>query len=165
MRPHHYHIESMTKVQDISNRMFELYHGVHRLVNETMCQEGVSLARSKFLFFLQRLGPCRSTDIACALNYAPRTVTEAIDGLERDRLVTREPDPEDRRAKIVAITELGRSVLEAASAPKQLVINEIFSTLSDEEMDRFHDLVGKLCSKVQTMQAEREGADMKDAAE
>ena len=87
----------MKNTFDVADKLFELYHRIHRLVNESMTEEGVSLARSKFLFFLSKLGPCRSTDIAGALNFAPRTVTEAIDGLERDKLVTRKPDPGDRR--------------------------------------------------------------------
>ncbi len=125
----------MKKTFEVSDKLFELYHRVHRLVNESMTEEGVSLARSKFLFFLSKLGPCRSTDIACALNFAPRTVTEAIDGLERDRLVMRKPDPEDRRAKIVSITETGRAVLQAAEHPRKQLIEEIFSALDDEQLD------------------------------
>jgi DNA-binding MarR family transcriptional regulator len=144
MAPHNIHMKRMKSTFEVSDKLFELYHRVHRLINESMTEEGVSLARSKFLFFLSKLGPCRSTDIAGALNFAPRTVTEAIDGLERDKLVVRKPDPEDRRAKIVSITEVGRVVLEAAEHPRKQLIEEIFSALDDEQLDQMHEIVSRL---------------------
>ncbi|MFB2553822.1 MarR family winged helix-turn-helix transcriptional regulator [Ensifer soli] len=148
----------MKKTFDVSDKLFELYHRVHRLVNETMTEEGVSLARSKFLFFLSKLGPCRSTDIACALNFAPRTVTEAIDGLERDKLVVRRPDPEDRRAKIVSITEFGQSMLEAAENPKKQLIEEIFSALTDEQLDQMYEIVSRLVEKTDEIRRRKQDA-------
>ncbi len=154
----------MKKTFEVSDKLFELYHRVHRLVNESMTEEGVSLARSKFLFFLSKLGPCRSTDIACALNFAPRTVTEAIDGLERDRLVMRKPDPEDRRAKIVSITETGRAVLEAAEHPRKQLLEEIFSALDDEQLDQLYDIVSKLVEKTDEIRKRKEEAEEAEIA-
>lgn len=154
----------MKKTFEVSDKLFELYHRVHRLVNESMTEEGVSLARSKFLFFLSKLGPCRSTDIACALNFAPRTVTEAIDGLERDRLVMRKPDPEDRRAKIVSITETGLAVLQAAEHPRKQLIEEIFSALDDEQLDQLYDIVSKLVEKTDDIRKRKEEAEAAEIA-
>jgi len=165
MAPHNIHIKPMKSTFEVSDKLFELYHRVHRLINESMTEEGVSLARSKFLFFLSRLGPCRSTDIACALNFAPRTVTEAIDGLERDKLVVRKPDPEDRRAKIVSITDVGRIVLEAAEHPRKQLIEEIFSALNDEQLDQMHDIVSRLVAKADEIRKRKEDGGDEIAAE
>ena len=140
---------------EVSEKLFELYHRVHKLINESMTQEGVSLARSKFLCFLSRLGPCRSTDIADALNFALRTVTEALDGLERDRLVERKPDPADRRAKIVSITETGRQVLEAAEMPRKQLLEEIFSALDDKQLAQLQSIVSSLVAKVDDIRRRR----------
>jgi len=149
----------MKSTIEVSDKLFELYHRVHRLVNESMRDQGVSLARSKFLFFLSKLGPCRSTDIAEALNFAPRTVTEAIDGLERDKLVLRKPDPEDRRAKIVSITEVGRVVMEAAEHPRKLLIEEIFSALDDVQLDQMHEIVSRLVAKADEIRKRKENSE------
>lgn len=160
MAPHNIHMKPMKSTFEVSDKLFELYHRVHRLINESMTEEGVSLARSKFLFFLSKLGPCRSTDIACALNFAPRTVTEALDGLERDKLVVRAPDPEDRRAKIVSITDVGRIVFEAAEHPRKQLIEEIFSALDDEQLDQMHEIVSRLVAKADEIrERKKNGAD------
>lgn len=145
----------MTEKIEVAERLFDLYHCVHRLMNTSMSEEGVTLARSKFLFYLSRLGPCRCADIASALSFAPRTVTEAIDGLERDGMVVREPDPEDRRAKIISITDLGRLALEAALRPRHQTIEQLFSTLDDEERTDLYRLLGRLREKAAEIDADR----------
>ena len=148
----------MKSTFEVSDKLFELYHRVHRLINESM--DGgrrVPWHAASFLFFLSKLGPCRSTDIAGALNFAPRTVTEAIDGLERDKLVMRKPDPEDRRAKIVSITDVGRVVLEAAEHPRKQLIEEIFFQRSDDQqLDQMHDIVSRLVAKADEIRTRKE---------
>ena len=146
----------MNSTIEISQGMFKLYHQVSRLVNECMMDEGVSLARSKFLLLLECQGPQRSTDIACALGFAPRTVTEAIDGLERDKLVKREPDPKDRRAKIVSITDMGRTVISAAQQPQHKTIEAIFNALTEDQKQHLKDIIGCLSAKTEELQRERD---------
>ena len=141
---------------EISQGMFKLYHQVSRLVNECMMDEGVSLARSKFLLLLECQGPQRSTDIACALGFAPRTVTEAIDGLERDKLVVREPDPKDRRAKIVSITETGRAVISAAQQPQHKTIEAIFAALDETQKEQLAEILKVLSERTEELQRARD---------
>ncbi len=146
----------MSSTIEISQGMFKLYHQVSRLVNECMMDEGVSLARSKFLLLLECQGPQRSTDIACALGFAPRTVTEAIDGLERDKLVMREPDPKDRRAKIVSITDMGRTVISAAQQPQHKTIEAIFNVLTEDQKQHMKEIIRCLSEKTDELQRERD---------
>ncbi|HEV7317590.1 MAG TPA: MarR family transcriptional regulator [Ensifer sp.] len=145
----------MTDKLEVTERLFDLYHCVHRLVNTTMAEEGVSLARSKFLFYLSSLGPCRCADIASALGFSPRTVTEAIDGLERDGMVVREPDPEDRRAKIISITDRGRVALDAALEPRHRTIEALFSALDECERTELFRLLGRLRDKASEIDENR----------
>ncbi|MCF3639460.1 MarR family transcriptional regulator [Rhizobium sp. TRM95111] len=149
---------------DISQGMFKLYHQVSRLLNECMMDEGVSLARSKFLLLLDCQGPLRSTDIASALGFAPRTVTEAIDGLERDKLVVREPDPKDRRAKIVSITAMGRTVINAAQQPQHKTIEAIFSALDDNQKAQLGEILTCLSRRTEELQRARNGNGMAETA-
>lgn len=145
-------------VIEIAQGMFKIYHQISRLVNECMIDEGVSLARSKFLLLLSCEGPQRSTDIAAALGFAPRTVTEAIDGLERDKLVIREPDPKDRRAKIVSITDTGRAVIDAAQQPHKKTIEAIFGSLDEDQRRQLAEILRCLSAKTQELQQARSEA-------
>jgi DNA-binding MarR family transcriptional regulator len=62
------------------------------------------MARNKMLGHIERNSPVRAADLATAFGFAPRTITEAIDALERDGLVQRTGDTTDRRVKYIALT-------------------------------------------------------------
>src|ERR1700749_3899083 len=94
---------------------FRQFVGLARRIEDRMMKaEGVSLAQSMFLEVIQQTPQARWSDIASVLDYSPRTVTEAVDALERDGLIKRSPDPADRRARILTITPKGTRELTTA---------------------------------------------------
>ena len=73
----------------------DFYVRSHRTLDKLMAGEGASLARNKMLGHIERNSPVRAADLATAFGFAPRTITEAIDALERDGLVQRTGDISD----------------------------------------------------------------------
>ena len=61
---------------------------MRRLIDAHLAAQGASMARLKLLAFIAEQ-PRRSTDIASFFDQAPRTVTQAIDSLEQNGLVSR----------------------------------------------------------------------------
>ena len=118
---------------DAGQIYMELYHQLHRIVDQAMCSAGLSLARAKVLMRLDSHGPMNQATLAGLLGFAPRSVTETVDGLERDGLVTRTEDPHDRRARIVALTASGREAFEAAMTVRSKTMDEIFGVLGPAE--------------------------------
>jgi DNA-binding MarR family transcriptional regulator len=57
-------------------------------------------------------GSLRVTDLAELLGVDAPAVTRKVQQLERDELVSRQPDPADRRATRIRLTPAGRSVLQ-----------------------------------------------------
>lgn len=110
-----------------------LHHQLHRRVDQAMCAAGQSLARAKVLMRLDDAGPMNQATLAGLLGYAPRSVTETIDALERDGLVTRGEDERDRRARIVALTPAGRDACATAYAVRLKAMDEIFGSLTPSE--------------------------------
>ncbi|MCP3733639.1 MarR family winged helix-turn-helix transcriptional regulator [Sphingomonas sp. RP10(2022)] len=124
--------------------LFRLFLRLHRLMDRRMAEQGASLARTKLLLLLDRRGPARAADIADFFDQAPRTVTEAIDGLERDGLVVRSPDTHDRRVKQVSITDEGRRVTGETEPLRQELIDGVFGTLSEDEQARLSAMFAKM---------------------
>lgn len=118
-------------------QMRDLHLRMHRLFNDRMRERGASLAQLKMLMTIERGGSVRSTDICEVLGQAPRTVTEAIDGLERDGLVVRSPDPNDRRAKRISLTESGKAVIREVEPHKEAFIAQFCEVLSEEDQLAF----------------------------
>lgn len=78
------------------------------------------------------------------------SVTSLLDTLERRELVTRSPDPDDRRKVLVELTAAGRELVEAFLPQLVAVQTAILSGLSEPQR---HQLVKALTS-IRTAAAE-----------
>lgn len=141
----------------LASSLFNLFLRMHRLMNRRMADQGASLARTKLLLFLAKRGPARAADIADFFDNAPRTVTEAIDGLERDGLVVRSPDMRDRRVKQVSITDQGRRVIGETEPMRQALIDDVFGVLSEEEQARLNEMLDRMMTAVEAQEAPQHG--------
>ncbi|WIB77791.1 MarR family transcriptional regulator [Curtobacterium sp. MCPF17_002] len=63
---------------------------------------------------LIRTGPTGADTLARAARVQPQTMSRTLERMERDGLVERSPHPEDRRRRIVTVTEHGRQAWETA---------------------------------------------------
>ncbi|WP_203568526.1 MarR family winged helix-turn-helix transcriptional regulator [Aestuariimicrobium ganziense] len=59
-------------------------------------------------------------------------------------LAIRSPDPDDRRAIRVHVTDQGRAVLEQADRARDLVHEEVFAALDESERAHLQSLLNKL---------------------
>jgi DNA-binding MarR family transcriptional regulator len=78
---------------------------------------GISFTRARVLRRLLA-GPARMSELAARLGSDKPYVTIMVDDLEQRGLVTRIVAPDDRRAKVVALTDAGREL--AAEAERVL---------------------------------------------
>ena len=109
------------------------WYRMRRLIDAHLSAQGASMARLKLLAYLAEQ-PRRSTDIASFFDQAPRTVTQAIDSLEQNGLVSRSPVAGDRRAKLVQITDTGRAMLEQGLPLFDGIVASTFGSLTAEEL-------------------------------
>jgi DNA-binding MarR family transcriptional regulator len=116
---------------------------MRRLIDAHLSARGASMARLKLLAFLAEQ-PRRSTDIASFFDHAPRTVTQAIDSLEQNGLVGRSPIAGDRRAKLVEITQDGRTMLEQAQPLYDEIVQRTFGSLTREELSGLEAAIAHL---------------------
>ncbi|RYF14130.1 MAG: MarR family transcriptional regulator, partial [Oxalobacteraceae bacterium] len=71
-----------------------------------------------------------------------------IDGLERDGLVRRDPDPGDRRAKRISLTPTGVTAAAATEASRLRYIDDVFGVLSATECLALVGLVDQLNARL-----------------
>ncbi len=79
-----------------------------------LAQHGLNQARLVILMLLETAesGSLRSSELADHSSVSRATITGLLDTMEKSGLVTRTPDPNDRRASRVSITPRGRTLLE-----------------------------------------------------
>jgi DNA-binding MarR family transcriptional regulator len=119
-----------SKASDLSEALRNVNWYMRKRVDAAVSAHGLSLARAKLLSRMEQQGPCRPGELASQLGQSPRTLTDAIDALERDGLAERKPDPSDRRALLVSVTSRGRRALRAIEEPKRLALEGLFRSLS-----------------------------------
>ena len=73
-------------------------------------------------------------------------VTQLIDRLEAEGLVTRSPDPEDKRSRLAIITDAGRQIHQNGATIQRQVEEELFATLSVDDSLRLSEIIAKLKS-------------------
>src|SRR5260370_21860642 len=86
---------------------------VHLLQERWAEAHGLTEGRMRVLFRLYRCGDTPLGDLAENLESTPRNITGLVDHLERDGLVERVPDAEDRRSVRARLTEAGKTRIEA----------------------------------------------------
>lgn len=146
----------MTDNDSLVEQFARLFFRIQRLMDRRMTEQGTSLARTKLLIYLERQANARACDVATFFSLAPRTITEAIDGLERGGLVERHPDPTDRRAKRIVVTEAGRRAIAASAPLRDQLIGQIFGALDDDERARFNQLLDKIETALQAEEGHAE---------
>ncbi|MEO5323781.1 MarR family transcriptional regulator [Mesorhizobium sp. CC13] len=72
---------------------------------------GLTTGEGRVLFNVRRAGPIRQAALAERLGVEAMTLSGLIDRLEGKGYVERQPDPADRRAKLVTLTEAGTAVV------------------------------------------------------
>jgi DNA-binding MarR family transcriptional regulator len=95
---------------------------------------GISAPRLSLLSVLVFAGPKRIGELARIEQVEPPTMTRLVDGLVRDGLAMREPDPDDARAVRVRATPTGTRTLRRGRARRVETLRTRLSTLSPAEL-------------------------------
>jgi DNA-binding MarR family transcriptional regulator len=91
-------------------------------------------------------GGMRSSELAHHLHIAPRSATEVIDAVEAKGLVTRSPDPTDRRATLVTLTPRGTALMDEVRRARGLESERLFERLSTTDRNHLARILGRLLS-------------------
>lgn len=86
-----------------------------------------------FLNTISFRGECRKTDVITGYLLGLSTGIDVLNRLLENGLIAERTDPDDKRAKLVSITEEGRAVLFKCYARAQKVAEIVFSELSDDD--------------------------------
>jgi DNA-binding MarR family transcriptional regulator len=104
-------------------------------------QHGLSAERVRMLVTVGHNSPLRMGGLAEQLGVTGRTVTALVDASEAEGVLTRRPDPYDRRAFRLTLTEEGERLLQKIEKLQQEVTGEIFASLDSAERGKLAELL------------------------
>lgn len=128
-------IKLMRATETINNRL-----------NRSLAEKDLTVSQFGTLEVLLHLGPLNQSTIGKKLLKSGGNITMVIDNLERNGLVKRKRNPEDRRSVLVHLTGKGESFIREYF-PKHLArIREQFAGLTTEERRS----LARICKKLGT---------------
>jgi DNA-binding MarR family transcriptional regulator len=132
----------MTETLDTALLASELRGVLGQLARRLRAKHHFSLAQGSVLGRLDRAGTASIGDLALAEHVRPQSMTQTINDLEADDLITRGPDPTDGRRTLVTLTERGRVTLEEDRRQRDTwLANAIASDLSDPEQQQLANVL------------------------
>ena len=122
--------------ESLSEAFWSVARQLRETSQEALAPWDITPAHLRAMRVLSRHGTIRLSELSEHLQIAPRSTTEVVDALESRGLAVRRPDPGDRRATLVELTEHGTSVLDAIRAARGTEAERAFDRLSPA--DRAH---------------------------
>jgi len=123
--------------------IYQAYNAIFKLAELTLLPQRLSLPQIYLLGVLKSAGGMLTTgEIGQAMVRQART--EIVDRLEEPGLVERVFDKRDRRKVWVRLTEKGERKLAEASPIANRLAEELFSALSDQELQDLQTKMEKL---------------------
>lgn len=109
---------------------------------------GITMNQFEVLEVLYHRGDLTVGAITKLIMSTPGNVTVVIRNLKRDGYITSLPDPSDKRASILSLTEKGKGLIEKVFPGHAKNFEGYFEALSDEETDTLFTLLRKLHKSV-----------------
>ncbi len=118
----------------VADRLHSAVVHLLRRVRRTDQQTGLSPARLSILSVLTFAGPRTLGELAAIEQVRPPTMSNLVTGLERERLVRRKVDDEDKRVARITVTARGKRVLERARRLRLDHLTQRLRALSSAEL-------------------------------
>lgn len=132
--------------ESLAEAFWSVARRLRHLTHEVIEPLGITPGQSRAVGVLMRHGVMRLNELSDHLRIAPRSTTEVVDGLQERGLVERRPDPLDRRATLVALTDQGQAIAEKIRQARSAEADRFFAALSGEDREALAALLRKLRS-------------------
>lgn len=137
----------------MDTKFFELLHTLELLNDKTITIfmnrfKNVNISQIILLSKLKEDGPQKSSTIAGKIGYTPGAITGMTNKLIKEEYILRVPQEYDRRVTLISITDKGIKLLEEAQKQEEILRNDLYSTLNDEETEQLLKIQKKLLEQV-----------------
>ena len=118
-------------------------HTIHRIEYKIIKQSGLTIAQFAVLEALYNKGDLKICEIIERILTTSGNITVVIKNLEKDGLIKKKPDPNDKRSCIISLTEEGKKIIENILPDHIKNIKGIFEILTDEEKNTLKTILKK----------------------
>jgi DNA-binding MarR family transcriptional regulator len=124
--------------EDLIRQVIELRRQMNRVIRGRTLDSWVNLnltiPQLKSLFYISRHGKVNLSGLASGIRVTPANVTGIVDRLVEQDLLTRTPDPNDRRVLWLKVTDKGNALVNELREGRANEMGRILNELSEEEL-------------------------------
>jgi len=117
---------------------------VNRYFESNFSQFGITPAQFYVLTAVWERDGVKFKDLAKSLEMDGSTLTSILDRMERQELVERRDDPEDRRSLLVFLTEKAKQEVAIITTLAEKLNQEIKERFTEEEFETFERVLEKI---------------------
>lgn len=113
-------------------------------LRKTFTSAGIGRVKPSYLGVLWSLwlkDGVKTSELGRSAGLEPSTMTGLLDRMERDGLVMRKPDPSDRRAQVIWLTDRGTKLKGVATRMVNETMSRVFRTFNNDEMGQLTDML------------------------
>lgn len=123
-------------------------HDVSRLLRRRVDRAaqtiGLTSAQWRVLAYLARAEGSNQASLADHMDMEPITLSRHLDRMETAGMLERRPDPNDRRAHRLYLTDSGRKLIESFRSVTVEVMKDFTEGVSDEEIAIATDILARM---------------------
>ncbi len=113
---------------------------------------GLSMPQFSILMQLHHKGACGVSDISERFDITNAAASQLVDKLVQNAYVERAEDPSDRRAKVLNLTDKGRSFIEQGNQERHRWMDDLVKNLSTEERGKVTEALTILTEAAQRVE-------------
>jgi len=130
---------------------------------------GLTPGDGRTLAYAARIGTARQNVLAERMGLEAMTLSTSLDRLEKRGLVLRQPDPADRRAKLVHLTAAGEEVLARIQPVSAGLRKDVSAGIDAADWERLMLMLKQVRANLQNIRApsplrQAQGSGRRDAA-
>jgi DNA-binding MarR family transcriptional regulator len=144
--------EATPTASEVVMTLIATSHRLQRVFNTRLSTQAGSIKlsgpRLRLLLAVEEVGRLRMGDLAADLGITARTVTTLVDALEKEGFLVRLPDPTDRRATLLELTDTARTQFEQVRSLQMELGEELIAPLDPQQRRLLLDLLSRLNQEV-----------------
>jgi DNA-binding MarR family transcriptional regulator len=115
---------------------------------------GLSMPQFSVLMQLHHKGACGMSEISERFEVTPAAASQLVDKLVQNGFIQRVEDPNDRRAKLLSLTDKGREFIQQGIEQRYRWVEELAKKLTVEERAQISEALNIMTEAAKELEAE-----------
>jgi DNA-binding MarR family transcriptional regulator len=115
---------------------------------------GLSMPQFGLLMQMHHKGACGMSEVSERFEITPAAASQLVDKLVQNGFVKREEDPQDRRAKLLNLTDKGRDLIQQGIEERYRWVEELGERLTGEERVKVTEALNIMTVAAKELEAE-----------